>query len=99
MYIGLALKIPKNTLNSITKKDGDDQDNLTSVLEEWLKSVEPPPTWAQLVDALEEKTVNEPQLALTIRREHSSGAIYQETQDVPSDTNSSTLIGAWQCNG
>ena len=93
MYIGLALKILKSTLDSITKKDDDDLDNLTSVLEEWLKCIDPPPTWAQLVSASEEKTVKEFKIALRLREEYCSGTkIRQETQDtVPQEGNSSTL--------
>ena len=43
---------------------------LTEMLTDWLKRMNPPPTWEALVDALKSQTVGYEQLADTIEKTH-----------------------------
>ena len=53
--IGTLLKVPIGTLDNIkfSADKSDMHSRLRAMLIEWLKQVNPPPTWAQLADAVE----------------------------------------------
>ena len=53
--IGIYLEIPEGQLNAIDAKHrGDPQKCLMAMLtESWLPRVRPPPTWAELAEAVE----------------------------------------------
>ena len=52
--IGLYLEIPKGKLAGIAEKYRDDPHNcLIAMLETWLERVQPPATWATIIDAIE----------------------------------------------
>ena len=66
--IGIMLKIPVSTLNSIRAQYHDPKDALREMLTVWLNSVDPKPTWRALVDVLQSKVVAEAQLADQLER-------------------------------
>ena len=52
--IGVLLEIPKGKLASIAEKyRGDPHKCLVEMLETWLERVDPPATWAAMIDAVE----------------------------------------------
>ena len=55
--IGTLLEIKKSILDKIRADEDGVRDCLQEMLSEWLKQVDPPPTWAALADAVE--TVDE----------------------------------------
>lgn len=70
-YIGLKLKIPFHTLNAIEiEHHHKTTDCLTDMLQKWLTSVSPPPTWKDLVLALRSAPVGEYLLAEKIKKQY-----------------------------
>jgi len=66
--LGLELGQQVSTLDSIdTKYSGDPSQCFRQVLKEWLKGVNPPPTWQVMVNALKSPTVAQPQVAEQIQ--------------------------------
>ena len=51
--IGTILNISNSTLDKISADEGGVHDCLRAMLAKWLKQVDPAPTWAELVDAVE----------------------------------------------
>ena len=53
--IGILLSIPDGTLSRIKHDEGGSGANscLRVMLIEWLKRIDPPPTWSELADAVE----------------------------------------------
>ena len=74
--IGLALKIPVTTLDSIECQCGSDSKKLLEALKIWLKTATEP-TWQDIVGVLKRPVVGEPKLASDIEAEHCTTA---ETQ-------------------
>ena len=68
--LGLNLKLHMGTLKHIQKQYPDPSEALREMLFNWLKKVDPPPTWEGLACALESRTVGEPRLAEQLRTEH-----------------------------
>ena len=52
--IGLLLEIPHHVLKAIEIDIKDIHDCLQAMLVQWLKQSDPPPTWKNLADAVEE---------------------------------------------
>ena len=65
-FVGLNLKVPTDVLESIRTRFDDDGDRLYYVIMEFLKQIDPKPTWRAIVDALKSPTVNMAKLAETI---------------------------------
>ncbi len=61
--IGVELEIHSGTLESIKRQYSDPKDCLNEMIKEWLKSINPRPTWKALADALKAEFVNEIALA------------------------------------
>ena len=61
--IGIELKLEIGELDTIKVIYSDPGDCLTELLKIWLKSINPPPTWWALGDALNTKAVDEVELA------------------------------------
>ena len=61
--IGLELNIDPGTLDSIRYQYQDPKDCLTEMLKEWLKNIEPLPTYKGLAKALSARAVRETALA------------------------------------
>jgi len=68
--IGLELKVPVGTLDSIEAQSDDTKKCLLEALKHWLKTVDPKPTWQALVDALRSCVVEENQLANSLEEKH-----------------------------
>ena len=62
-FVGLNLKIPTDKLESIRSRYDDDGDRLNYVIVEFLKQIDPKPTWRAIVDALKSPSVNMARLA------------------------------------
>ena len=68
--IGVYLEIPMGKLSSIAEKhQGDPQICLVEMLETWLKQVDPPATWAAIIEAVE--FLGEEQLGKELREMYS----------------------------
>ena len=51
--IGVLLGIKEHILTNIKEDEASVRDRLRVMISEWLKQVDPPPTWAALADAVE----------------------------------------------
>ena len=68
--LGLQLKVDSSLLNTIKLENARMKDCLIAMVSEWLKMVNPRPSWEQLVKALHEDIVGCRALAIKIAREH-----------------------------
>ena len=71
-YVGLNLKLPKSLLDSISREYADDLDRLLHVVDEFLKCIEPRPTWPAIVSALRSPLVAMSELAAKIEQKYCS---------------------------
>ena len=69
-YLGLALKIPTHVLDAIHSSSANPQDCLRRVLEEFLRDVNPRPTWSAIAVALRTPSVNLPRVAERIETKY-----------------------------
>ena len=69
-YLGLKLNIPEYIVTGIHTQYTNPKDCLYYVLVEFLKQVDPRPTWRTIVAALRSPTVNLPQLAVSVEAAH-----------------------------
>ena len=69
-FIGLKLKVPVDTLDSIKTQSDDPNECLLQVLKHWLKTVDSKPMWEALVDALRGRLVEEHRLASSIEEKY-----------------------------
>ena len=60
---GRVLGLPKVTVDSIHHQNSDPQECLFGVIDEFVKQVEPPPTWRVIVEALRNPLINYYRLA------------------------------------
>ena len=63
---GRVLGLPKVTVDSIHLQNSDPQECLIGVLDEFVKQVEPPPTWRVIVEALRHPLICQHRLAQDI---------------------------------
>ena len=70
--MGLNLKIPADVLESIESQYSDDRRRLGRIILEFLKRIDPKPTWRAIVDALKSPTVNMAKLAERIETKYCS---------------------------
>ena len=68
---GRVLKLPKATVDSIYQKYSDPRDRLFGVIDEFMKQVEPPPTWRVILEALRNPLIGQYRLAQEIERKYS----------------------------
>ena len=61
--IGIELGLDIDMLDTLKSMHSDPKDCLTEMLKVWLKSIEPPPTWTALGDALSMDAVGESEFA------------------------------------
>jgi len=71
--IGVELKLSPGTLTSIGKDYHGVAEYLREVCSEWLKCIDPPPTWEALAEALESRPVGEGHLAQQLRDKYCRG--------------------------
>ena len=69
-YLGLKLGLSPATVDGICQQYGNPQDRLSQVLEEYLKKVDPHPTWKAIAIAMRSPTVNFPDLAERIEEKY-----------------------------
>ena len=67
---GRVLKLPKATVDCIYQQYSDPQDRLFAVLDEFVKQVEPPPTWRVIVEALRHPLIGQHRLAQEIESKY-----------------------------
>ena len=67
---GRVLKIPKPTVDAIHQQYGDPKLRLLHVLDEFVKQVEPPPTWRVIVEALRHPLIGQHRLAQEIESKY-----------------------------
>ena len=90
--LGLELGQRVSTLDSIdTKYNNDPSQCFRHVLKEWLKGVNPPPTWQAMVNALKSPTVAQPQVAEQIQTELPSARSMQPLPPHPLSPQSLSL--------
>ena len=79
--LGRVLRVPSHTVDSIIQQYTKPEDRLFHVIDEFVKQIEPTPTWRVILDALRNPLVNLPRLAeniekkygfVTPRKEHTS---------------------------
>ena len=70
-YLGLQLSLTPATVEGICQQYGDPQDRLLQVLIEYLKKIDPHPTWKVIAVALKSATVDLPYLAERIEKKYS----------------------------
>ena len=70
VFLARKLIIPDHTVETIHKEQTDQTERLYRVIQEFLKGVEPRPTWRVILDALRSPAVNLPRLAEDIERRH-----------------------------
>ena len=70
VFLARKLKIPDHTVDAIHKEHADQKERLYRVIQEFLKRVEPRPTWRVILDALRSRVVNLPRLAEDIEKRH-----------------------------
>ena len=68
--IGLELRLRTGVLENIRYQNQDAPTCLREMLLQWLKKVDPPPTWEGVACALESRTVGEPRLAEQLRTKY-----------------------------
>ena len=71
-FVGLNLKIPPGVLESITSRYDDDNERLLYVIMEFLRQIDPKPTWRAIIDALKSPLVGMPRLAEEIEAKYCS---------------------------
>ena len=67
---GRVLKLPRVTVYSIHQQYSDPQDRLFAVLDEFVKQVEPPPTWRVILKALRNPLIGHSRLAQDIESKY-----------------------------
>ena len=84
-HIGIQLDMKTSDLKVI-KNDYDEAGLcFTEMLTDWLKRMNPPPTWEALVDALKSRTVGYEQLADTIQKTHCKRSKSNHTCNAPNN--------------
>ena len=68
--LGRVLKLPASTVSGIHKQYRDPEDCLFHVVDEFVKQVDPRPTWRVILNALRHPTVRLTGLANEIERSH-----------------------------
>ena len=71
-YVGLNMKLPTDLLDSIMSQYSDHLDRLLHVLKEFLRCVEPRPTWSAVINALQSPSVGLLKLAEKIEKKYCS---------------------------
>ena len=70
LFLARKLKLLDHTVEALEKQYTDPQERLYHIIVEFLKGVEPRPTWRVILDALRSSIVNLPRLAEEIERSH-----------------------------
>ena len=68
--LGLKLALPLHIVEGICMNHSTPRDRLLQVLIQFMKQVEPRPTWKAIITALRSPAVNLPQLAMRVEAAH-----------------------------
>ena len=68
--LGLKLKLPLSEVEAIHSQYRSSRDCLLHVIIEFLRQVEPRPTWRVIVEAFSSRLVNQPALARRVEATH-----------------------------
>ena len=68
--LGLMLKLKSHVLDAIHKEESSSRKCLLKVLAEFLKQTDPQPSWRVIIDALNSRVVNLPQLGKKLEAAH-----------------------------
>ena len=68
--LGRVLKVPKSTVDSILKQYSNPKDQLFHVIDEFVKQVDPPPTWRVIANAVRDPLIGMSSLAQKIEQNH-----------------------------
>ena len=68
---GRVLKLPATTVESIHQQYSSPQDRLFHIIDEFVKQVEPPPTWRVILEALRNPIISQHRLAQEIESKYS----------------------------
>ena len=79
---GRVLGLPKVTVDSIHQRQSDPQECLIGVLDEFVKQVEPPPTWRVILEALSNPLIGFRHLAYKVERKHCP-LTHQQNGNIP----------------
>ena len=75
---GRVLGLSKVTVDSIHQQNSDPQECLFGVLDEFVKQVEPLPTWRVILEALRNPLIGHSRLAQEIERKHCPLTLQQD---------------------
>ena len=64
--LGRVLRLPRSTVESIHQQFSDPQERLLHIIDEFVRQVEPRPTWRVILSALRDSLIKENSLALEI---------------------------------
>ena len=87
-YLGLKLNIPEHDVTGIHQRYSDPKDCLYYILVEFLKRLDPRPTWKVIIAAIKSPAVNLPQLAMKLETRHIPDL--RATRDIPPETTTNT---------
>ena len=68
--LGRVLKVPKSTVDSILKQYSNPKDQLFHVIDEFVKQVDPTPTWRVIANAVRDPLIGMSSLAQKIEQNH-----------------------------
>ena len=74
---GRVLGVPKVTVDSVHLQNSDPQECLFGVLDEFVKQVEPPPTWRVILEALRNPLIGQHRLAHNVEIKHCPPTLQQ----------------------
>ena len=91
--IGIQLEVPDSKLDEIESTTKDDLERaFRRMIQEWLKLVDPEPTWAGIVEALRSRSVNEQLLAENLERRYDCDTRSATSSAAPHDTTDSKAV-------
>ena len=96
-FLGLKLKVPDYIITGIYTQYTDPKDRLYHVLVEFLKQVDPRPTWRAIVDALRNPMVNLPQLAMRVEAAHCPDPTASREVPLSEDSTANGMYGYNYC--
>ena len=76
--LGRVLKLPKSTVDAILKQYSGPKDQLFHVIDEFVKQVEPTPTWRVIADAVGHPLVGIPNVAKRMEEKYCSVSLNKD---------------------
>ena len=76
--LGRVLKLNRATVNSICVQFSNPEERLLHIIDEFVKQVDPRPTWRVIVEALRNPLINNPALAQELEKKYCSFSFEQD---------------------